>query len=122
MIYGSSIDRLLVVNRQNERQPHYNTLAQGDTDTMRSFLNFYLRMLPYVSARTKAQFKGTDAPELTGIAALYEETCTQFGTCNYTTNPSSPIACVICVGLFSDTGSAGVDIVRHAVERPRVGL
>jgi hypothetical protein len=38
-------------------------------------------MLPYVNARTKAQFKGVPgAPELTGIAALYEETCTQFGT------------------------------------------
>jgi hypothetical protein len=67
---------------QNERQPYYNTLQQGDLDTMRSFLDFYLRMLPYVNARSKAQFKGlADAPELTGSAALYEETCTQFGTC-----------------------------------------
>jgi alpha-L-fucosidase 2 len=56
-------------------------LASGDIDTMRSFLDFYLRMLPFVNARTKAQFKGVaDAPTLTGIAALYEETCTQFGT------------------------------------------
>lgn len=47
---------------------------------MRSFLDFYLRMLPYVNERTKVQWKGTGAPELTGIAALYEETCTQFGT------------------------------------------
>ena len=59
---------------------YYNVLAQGDIDTMRSFLDFYLRALPFVNARTKAQFKGTDAPELMGIAALYEETTTQFGT------------------------------------------
>ena len=25
---------------QNERQPYYNVLAQGDLDTMRSFLDF----------------------------------------------------------------------------------
>jgi hypothetical protein len=25
---------------------------------MRAFLDFYMRMLPYVEARTKAQFKG----------------------------------------------------------------
>ena len=50
---------------------------------MRSFLDFYLRMLPFVNVRTKAQFRGTDAPELTGIAALFEETCTQFGTCEF---------------------------------------
>ena len=66
---------------QNDRQPYYNTLVQGDLDTQRSFLDFYLRMLPYVNERTKAQFRGLpDAPELTGIAALFEETCTQFGT------------------------------------------
>ena len=66
---------------QNERPPYYNALAQGDLDTMRSFLDFYLRMLPYVNARSKAQFKGLpDAPQLSGIAALYEETCTQFGS------------------------------------------
>ena len=60
---------------------YYNALVQGDVDTLRSFLDFYLRMLPYVNARTKAQFKGLpDAPQLTGIAALYEETCTQFGS------------------------------------------
>ena len=33
---------------QNTRQPYYNVLAQGDFDTMSSFLDFYLRMLPYV--------------------------------------------------------------------------
>ena len=65
---------------QNERQPYYNVLAQGDIDTMRSFLDFYLRMLPYVKARTKAQFKGTQNPLTAG--ALYEETCTQFGMYN----------------------------------------
>ena len=46
---------------QNTRQPYYNALQQGDLDTMRSFLDFYLRMLPYVNARTKAQFKGLAA-------------------------------------------------------------
>jgi alpha-L-fucosidase 2 len=66
---------------QNERQPYYNVLAQGDFDTMRSFLGFYRRMLPYVQARTAAQFKGTPT-ELKHPAALYEETCTQFGTYN----------------------------------------
>jgi len=66
---------------QNERQPYYNALAQGDFDTMRSFLGFYKRMLPYVVARTAAQFKGTSTP-LTPPAALYEETCTQFATFN----------------------------------------
>lgn len=107
---------------QNERQPYYNAVAQGDFDTMRSFLeynfcppsdrhaelavhprsspcctlprvsvalltlrrtrrSFYLRMLPYVEARTKAQFKGTKNPLTAG--ALYEETCTQFGMCEY---------------------------------------
>lgn len=35
---------------QNTRQPYYNALAQGDVDTMRSFFDFYLRMLPYVQA------------------------------------------------------------------------
>lgn len=69
-----------IIRWQNERQPHYNTLAAGDVDTMRSFLDFYLRMLPYVNERTKAQWRNTDAPELTGIASLFEETCTQFGT------------------------------------------
>ena len=68
---------------QNERQPYYNVLPQGDADTMRAFLDFYLRMLPYVQARTEAQWKGTDAPQITGgHAALYEETCTQFGMYN----------------------------------------
>ena len=62
---------------QNTRQPYYNVLQQGDIDTSRSFLDFYLRMLPYVEARTKAQFKGTSMPITAG--ALYEETCTQFG-------------------------------------------
>jgi len=47
---------------------------------MHSFLDFYLRMLPYVEARTIAQFKGTANPINKG--ALYEETCTQFGTYN----------------------------------------
>ena len=65
---------------QNTRQPYYNVLAQGDADTMRSFLNFYLRMLPAVRYRTAAQFKGT-ATVLTTAAALYEETCTQYGAC-----------------------------------------
>ena len=66
---------------QNERQPYYNALAQGDFDTMRSFLNFYLRMLPYVEARTAVQFSATKTP-LSGKAAFYEETCTQFGLYN----------------------------------------
>ena len=66
---------------QNGRQPYYNALAQGDVDTMRAFLDFYRRMLPYVTARTGAQWRGVaDAPTLTGIAALYEETSTQFGS------------------------------------------
>lgn len=43
---------------------HYGGL-KGDLDTMRAFLDFYLRMLPYVQARTKAQFKNTSAPALT---------------------------------------------------------
>ena len=54
---------------------------KGDFDTMRSFLDFYLRMLPYVQARTAAQFKGTAHP-LSSPAAFYEETCTQFGMYN----------------------------------------
>lgn len=65
---------------QNERQPYYNVLAQGDFDTMRSFLDFYLRMLPYVEARTKVQFSKTSTPLTAG--AFYEETCTQFGLYN----------------------------------------
>eukprot|EP00040_Diaphanoeca_grandis_P035429 m.222904 g.222904 ORF g.222904 m.222904 type:complete len:925 (-) comp33386_c2_seq2:269-3043(-) len=65
---------------QNERQPYYNALAQGDLDTMRSFLDFYLRALPYVNARTLVQFNNTDAPQMSGIAALFPETTTQFGT------------------------------------------
>jgi hypothetical protein len=65
---------------QNTRQPYYNGIAQGDTDTMQAFLDFYLRMLPYVQARTKAQFKNTATPITAG--ALYEETCTQFGVYN----------------------------------------
>ena len=40
----------------------------------------YLRMLPYVEARTKVQFKATKNPLTAG--ALYEETCTQFGLYN----------------------------------------
>lgn len=33
---------------QNERQPYYNVLAQGDLDTMRSFLDFVsLPSLPH---------------------------------------------------------------------------
>ena len=32
---------------QNERQPYYNVLAQGDLDTMRSFLDFVSLFLPY---------------------------------------------------------------------------
>eukprot|EP00658_Telonema_sp_P-2_P011199 TRINITY_DN14256_c0_g2_i1.p1 TRINITY_DN14256_c0_g2~~TRINITY_DN14256_c0_g2_i1.p1 ORF type:complete len:882 (+),score=184.58 TRINITY_DN14256_c0_g2_i1:195-2840(+) len=63
---------------QNTRQPYYNAIAQGDQDTMRSFLDFYLRMLPYVVARTAAQFKGMDSSLGEG-AALFEETSTQFG-------------------------------------------
>ena len=65
---------------QNERQPYYNALAQGDIDTMRSFLDFYSRMLPYVEARTKAQFSKTSNPLTAG--AFYPETSTQFGTYN----------------------------------------
>eukprot|EP01047_Picozoa_sp_COSAG01_P082182 COSAG01_NODE_16679_length_1216_cov_0.825425_1_plen_74_part_00 len=65
---------------QNTRQPYYNVLAQGDYDSMRAFLEFYRRMLPYVQARTVAQFKGTST-ELRPPAALYPETTTQFGTC-----------------------------------------
>ena len=61
-------------------QPYYNALAAGDFDTMRSFLDFYLRMLPYVEARTKVQFLATANPLTAG--ALYEETCTQFGMYN----------------------------------------
>ena len=64
---------------QNTRQPYYNVLAQGDYDSMRAFLGFYRRMLPYVQARTAAQFKGTST-ELRPPAALYPETTTQFGT------------------------------------------
>jgi len=69
---------------QNTRQPYYNALAQGDVDTMRAFLDFYLRMLPYVQARTAAQFRNVAgvAPIMGGVAALYEETCTQFGMYN----------------------------------------
>ena len=65
---------------QNERQPYYNTIAQGDFDTMRAFLDFYLRMLPYNEERTKVQFLGTDTVITAG--AFYEETCTQFGMYN----------------------------------------
>jgi len=67
---------------QNTRQPYYNALAQGDVDMMRSFLNFYLKQLPAVQARTAAQWKGTGAPELSGTAAFFEETATQFGFYN----------------------------------------
>ena len=45
---------------------------------MRAYLDFYLRMLPYVEARTKAQFSKTTNPITAG--ALYPETSTQFGT------------------------------------------
>lgn len=69
----------MVIIRQNTRQPYYNVLAQGDYDSMRAFLAFYRRMLPYVQARTAAQFKGTST-ELKPPAALYPETTTQFGT------------------------------------------
>lgn len=58
----------------------YNTLQQGDFDTMRAFFDFYLRMLPYVQARTRNQFAATSQPVRSG--ALYEETCTQFGFYN----------------------------------------
>jgi len=47
---------------------------------MEAFLNFYLRALPYVEARTKAQFKGTATPITAG--ALFEETATAFGMYN----------------------------------------
>ncbi len=62
---------------QNERQPYYNTIAAGDLDTLKAFLDFYLRMLPYVEARTKVQFNGTIT-----AGAFYEETTTQFGMYN----------------------------------------
>ena len=64
---------------QNTRQPYYNVLRQGDYDSMRAFLGFYKRMLPYVQARTAAQFKNTST-ELKPPAALYPETTTQFGS------------------------------------------
>ena len=48
----------------------------------------YLRMLPYVEARTKVQFKATKNPLTAG--ALYEETCTQFGLA------STPHASAFC--------------------------
>merc|ERR1719469_1256034 len=42
-------------------------------------LTFYHRMLPYVQARTAAQFNNTETPIIGGVAALYPETTTQFG-------------------------------------------
>ena len=33
---------------QGTRHPYYNALAAGDIDTMRSMLDFYTRMLPYL--------------------------------------------------------------------------
>ena len=46
---------------QNERQPYYNAVAQGDLDTMRAFLDFYLRMLPYVTATLRVWTAGFSA-------------------------------------------------------------
>ena len=58
-----------------------NVLYAGDVDSMRSMLDFYARMLPYVQARSAAQFRGSPiGGVLTNGAALYNEVITQFGT------------------------------------------
>ena len=65
---------------QGTRHPYYNCLDAGDVDTLRSMLDFYARMLPYVQARSAAQFKGTSVGGvLSDGGALFEETTTQFG-------------------------------------------
>eukprot|EP01065_Artemidia_motanka_P037917 TRINITY_DN46809_c0_g1_i1.p1 TRINITY_DN46809_c0_g1~~TRINITY_DN46809_c0_g1_i1.p1 ORF type:complete len:868 (+),score=251.77 TRINITY_DN46809_c0_g1_i1:55-2658(+) len=66
---------------QNTRQPYYNSIAQGDTDVLHRMFEFYYRMLDYVKARTHAQFAGSESP-ITGDAAFFPETTTQFGTYN----------------------------------------
>lgn len=81
---------------QNTRQPYYNSLATGDVDVLRSMLAFYLRMLPYVQARTKVQFRNTSTVLTAG--ALYEETCTQFGLYNEGDwGCNSPYVVLFCV-------------------------
>jgi hypothetical protein len=66
---------------QGTRHPYYNVLYAGDVDTMRAFLDFYVRMLPYAQARSHIQFEGTPAGGvLSGEAVLFEEVTTQFGT------------------------------------------
>lgn len=67
---------------QGTRHPYYNALTAGDSDTMRSMLDFYTRMLPYTQARSAAQWSGEPMAggALTGNAALFEEVTTQFGT------------------------------------------
>ena len=57
---------------QNTRQPYYNALASGDLDMLRSFYQFYVKLLPLVQGRTKIYFNHS--------GGFFPETMTAFGT------------------------------------------